>query len=130
MVALYNPEMFQQWLLEVGMLDQKTCEVFYDKLTFIYLEMPKFSKTLDELETRFDKWLYVLKNLNRLDQIPDKLREKIFEQLFETAEIAKFNAAQFNHYEDSLTYYRDLKSSLDTAFGEGIEKGMEIGIEN
>ena len=40
--------------------------VFYEKLTLIYLEMPKFTKTEDELETPFDKWLYVLKHLPRL----------------------------------------------------------------
>ncbi len=55
-------------------MDQETCEVFYDKRTFIYLEMPKFSKTLEELDTRFDKWLYALRNLNKLDRIPDKLK--------------------------------------------------------
>lgn len=77
--------------------------------------MPKFNKTVDELEPRFDKWLYVLCNLNRLDQVPDKLREKVFEKLFETAEIAKFTPEQVRSYEDSLKYYRDLKNSLDTA---------------
>ncbi|MEO1449551.1 MAG: Rpn family recombination-promoting nuclease/putative transposase, partial [Bacteroidota bacterium] len=105
----HEPEKYRY---DVKLMDQETCKVFYDKLTFIYLEMPKFTKTLDELETRFDKWLYILRNLNRLDNIPDKLRERIFLRLFETAEIARFNAEQLNSYEDSLKYYRDLKNSL------------------
>lgn len=114
---------------DIKLMDKETCEVFYDKLTFIYLEMPKFSKTLDELESRFDKWLYVLRNLNKLERVPDTLKEKVFERLFETAEIAKFNTEQLNSYEDSLKYYRDLKNSLDTAFEDGIERGIEKGIE-
>ncbi len=73
--------------------------------------MPKFNKTIDELETRFDKWLFVLRNFNKLDRVPDKLREQIFDKLFETAEIAKFTPAQIQSYEDSLKYYRDLKNS-------------------
>ncbi len=81
--------------------------------------MPKFNKSVDELETRFDKWLYVIRNLNKLDRIPDKLREKIFDKLFETAEIARFTREQARSYEDSLKYYRDLKNSLDTARDEG-----------
>ncbi|WP_448519458.1 PD-(D/E)XK nuclease family transposase, partial [Rhodoflexus sp.] len=86
-----------------------------------------FNKTLDELETRFDKWLFVIKNLNRLDRVPDKLRERIFERLFEVAEIAKFNRDELLSYEDSLKYYRDLKNSLDTAFEEGeIAKATEV----
>jgi len=103
---------------DVKLTDIETKEVFYDKLTFIYLEMPKFNKTVDELETRFDKWLFVLRNLNRLDRVPDKLKEQIFEKLFETAEIAKFTPDQVRSYEDSLKYYRDLKNSLDTASDE------------
>ena len=55
--------------------DIETNKIFYNKLTFIYLEMPKFNKPVDELVTRFDKWLYVIRNLNRLDHVPDKLRE-------------------------------------------------------
>jgi len=93
------------------------------------MEMPKFNKTMDELETHFDKWLYVIKNLNRLERVPDKLREKIFEKLFKTAEIAKFTPAQLRSYESSLKYYLDLKNSLDTAKDEGMEEGIEIGKE-
>ena len=110
---------------DVKLTDIETKKVFYDKLTFIYLEMPKFNKPLAELETRFDKWLFVLRNLNRLDRVPDKLKERIFEKLFETAEIAKFTPAQVRLYEDSLKYYRDLKNSLDAARDEGRLAGIE-----
>ena len=112
---------------DIKLTDTETKEVFYDKLTFIYLEMPKFNKTVDDLETRFDKWLYVLRNLNRLDRVPDKLRERVFEKLFEIAEIAKFTPDQVRSYEDSLKYYRDLNNSLDTAKEEGRLEGKEEG---
>ncbi len=46
---------------------------FSDKLRFIYLEMPKFSKTEDELESNYDKWLYLLKNIGQLEEIPKRL---------------------------------------------------------
>ncbi len=110
---------------DVKLQDIHTNKTFYDKLTFIYFEMPKFNKSIDQLETRFDKWLFVLKNLNRLDRLPEKLKEEVFEKLFEVAEIAKFTKEEYNSYEDSLKYYRDLKNSLDTAKDE---KAMEIAI--
>jgi predicted transposase/invertase (TIGR01784 family) len=71
------------------------------------------------------KWLLVICSLHRLDRIPDKLRERVFEKLFETAEIARFTPDQIRSYEDSLKYYRDLKNSLDTAREEGREEGRE-----
>ena len=73
----------------VQLKDHK-CRVFYDKLTYIYLEMPNFNKDENELETDFDKWLYVIKNLQQLDNIPHNLQNTIFEKLFDTAEIANF----------------------------------------
>lgn len=79
------------------------------------------------METKFEKWLYVLKNLNKLDRVPDKLREKVFEKLFEVAEIAKFTPEQIVSYEDSLKYYRDIKNSLDTAKNEGRLEGIQEG---
>ncbi len=100
---------------DVKLKELETNKVFSDKLNFIYLEMPKFNKNIDELETHFDKWLYIIKNLNKLDKIPDKLRESIFLQLFDTAEISKFSREEYQDYEDSLKYYRDLNNSLDTA---------------
>ncbi|PID88433.1 MAG: hypothetical protein CSB06_00365 [Bacteroidia bacterium] len=114
---------------DVKLKELETHEVFSDKLNFIYLEMPKFKKSIEELETRFDKWLYIIKNLHNLDRIPDTLREKIFLQLFSTAELAKFSRQELQDYEDSLKYFRDLKNSLDTARDEGYEHGLEKGMK-
>ncbi len=122
----HEPEKYRY---DVKLTDTDTQRVFYDKLTFIYLEMPKFNKTAEQLATRFEKWLYLLRNLNRLERIPEQLREKVFEQAFETAEIARLNPAQRLDYEDSLKYYRDLKNSLDTAFDDGKKEGMAKGEE-
>lgn len=115
----------EKYRYDVKLQDIETNKTFYDKLTFIYFEMPKFNKSIDQLETRFDKWLYILKNLNKLDRLPEKLKESVFEKVFEVAEIAKFSREEYISYEDSLKYYRDLKNSLDTAKDE---KAMEIAL--
>lgn len=112
---------------EVNLKNQK-CEVFYDKLNFIYLEMPHFNKTEDELETTYDKWLYVLKHLSSLNEKPQKLQEKVFLRLFDAAEVAKFSPEEKEQYEDSLKTYRDLKNVIDTAYDEGKEEGRMEGI--
>ena len=119
----------EKYRYDVKLTDIETCKVFYDKLTFVYLEMPKFEKTLEELESRFDKWLYVLKNLERLHDIPDKLKDRIFRKLFAAAEIAKFTPEESRAYEDSLKVYRDLKNSIDTAREEGEIKGHGAAME-
>ncbi|MEA3452072.1 MAG: Rpn family recombination-promoting nuclease/putative transposase [Bacteroidota bacterium] len=115
----------EKYRYDVKLTDIETNKIFYDKLMFIYLEMPKFNKTEKELKTRFDKWLFVLKNLHKLDRIPDDLKENIFEKLFETSEIAKFNKEEYQAYEDSLKYYRDLKNSIDYAKEVAHKKGRK-----
>ena len=112
---------------EVKLLDTKTKEVFYDKLTFIYLEMPKFTKTEAELETLFDKWLYVIRNLASLMERPRALQEKVFQHLFDAAEIAKFDKKERYEYEESLKAYRDLFSVIETAELRGEKRGEEKG---
>ena len=101
--------------------------VFYDKLLLIYLEMPKFTKTEDELETLFDKWLYVLKHLPKLTERPAKLQERVFGKLLDAAEIGGFNREELLAYENSLKHYRDSRNVVDTALIEGRAEGIEIG---
>ena len=118
---------------EVQLTDNRTKEVFYDKLTFIYLEMPKFNKREDELHGMFEKWLFVLRNLSRLMERPPALQERIFTRLFEAAEIAKFTKEEYDSYEDSLKVYRDWKNTIATAVlkaqKEGMERGMKKGMK-
>lgn len=107
--------------------DIATGKIFYDKLTFTYLSMEKFNKGLDELETKFEKWLYVIKNLNKLDRIPEKLKEDIFIKFFQKAEVAKLKENEYQEYEASLNAYRDIKNSVDWAEIKGEKKGIKKG---
>ena len=110
----------------VQLCDTATHKIFYDKLEFIYVEIAKFDKTLDKLETLYDKWLYALKNLYKLTQRPKELCDKVFDRLFEEAEIAKFTPQEMREYEASKMAYRDIKNSIDTAKREGrIEANIE-----
>ena len=108
-------------------LKDQNNQVFYDKLKFVYLEMPNFNKSEDELLTRLDKWLYFIKYLEDFQNIPDIFGDEIFKQAFETAEIANYSSEERDEYEQSLKNYRDLKGVIDNAFDEGIEKGKIEG---
>lgn len=59
-------------------LKDQYCQVFYDKLTYIFIEMVRFEKGEDELKTHFDKWLYFLKHLEEFENIPHMFSEEIF----------------------------------------------------
>lgn len=118
----------QKELLHTVKLKDQNGAIFYDKLTYIYIELPKFTKSDTELQTRFDKWLYVFRHLANLQNRPAILQERVFEKLFEIAEIAKFTPEEKGQYEESLKYYRDLKNVVDSSKEEGIIEGKIEGI--
>ena len=100
-------------------LKNQNGRIFYDKLTYVYLEMPNFIKTESQLETRLDKWLYFIKHLEDFQSIPAIFKDKIFEQAFEKAELANLGQADLDKYEMNLKIYRDYKNTVDTASDEG-----------
>ncbi|WP_020559343.1 Rpn family recombination-promoting nuclease/putative transposase [Thiofilum flexile] len=115
--------------------------LFYEKLNFIYLVLPRFKLQAHELKTLQDKWFYVFKHLHELEQIPSQLTDEVFQRLFGIAKIAQLPASERLGYESSLKDYRDFMSTHETSRldgkkiglveGEkiGLEKGEKIGLE-
>jgi predicted transposase/invertase (TIGR01784 family) len=112
---------------QVVLYDEENQTIFSDKLKFVYLEMTKFNKSIGDLENYYEKWLYLLKNLAFLDDIPPNLREKAFQKVFQIAEIAKYNPRERQNYENSLKYYRDMENSLDVKYAKGLKEGKKEG---
>jgi len=109
---------------DVALKDQDG-DLFFDKLHFKFLQMPLFTKTEDQLETKFDKWCYFLKNLESFDRIPSILNEPIFQKALGTLELAGLSAEERDRYEQSLIQYRDLNSAFETAVEAAKETAME-----
>ena len=111
----------------VKLVDMTTGKVFYDKLSYLYLEMPKYNTPLTENSSLYDKWLYAIKHLGDLDERPAEMKEAIFNRLFEQAEIAKYSPQDRQDYEESLKNFRDWYSCLVTAERKGRKEGREEG---
>ncbi|BAZ10626.1 hypothetical protein NIES4071_24490 [Calothrix sp. NIES-4071] len=116
---IFDDHKQDETLLHIVELKDQDCRVFYEKLKFIYIELPKFKKTLDQLETHFDKWLFLFRHLAQLDAPPPTLQEGIFEELFEVTKIANFSPSEQQSYQNSLKYYRDWNNVTDTLRQEG-----------
>ncbi|AOW98140.1 hypothetical protein BJP34_00650 [Moorena producens PAL-8-15-08-1] len=126
---IFNDHKQDSELLHVVELKNQRCEVFYDKLKFIYVELPKFTKSVDQLETHFEKWLFLFRHLAQCNAPPEPLQEDVFAQLFEIAEIANFSSEEQALYQDSLKVYRDMYSVNQTLIQESLEQGRQQGIE-
>jgi len=122
----YSPECMHH---TVKLMDVDDKHVFFDKLTFIYLEMPKFKKKVNELVTPLDKWLFVLSNLSKLMERPPELQGRIFTRLFEQAEISRFTPEEQRAYYDNFKAWNDINNAVLTARREGHDEGREEGRE-
>jgi len=113
-------------ITRVTLKDDRNRE-FNKNLQFIFIEMPKFTKEETELETFLDKWLYVIKNISRLDDKPQALTEGIFKKLFDVAEISQFSKLDRAEYEESLKVFWDFSNVLSTAERKGRVEGRAEG---
>ncbi len=114
-----------QKVLYYAQLKDQDNQPFFDKLHFIYVVLPRFTKTLEQLDSLQDKWLYTFRHLAELTDVPDQFTEAVFLRLFAIAELAHFDPQDRQRYEESLKYLRDLKNSEVTAREEGRQEGRQ-----
>lgn len=114
---------------DIVLADRDNHEQFTDKLRFIFIELPSFTKEESECETDFERWIYVLKNMETLDRLPFKARKAVFEKLEQIVDIAALSKEDRMKYDESIKVYRDNLAVQAYAVQEGMEKGREEGRE-
>jgi predicted transposase/invertase (TIGR01784 family) len=113
------------YLHNVRLKDQDN-NVFYDKLSYIFVEMPKFNKKESELTTYLDKWFYFLNHLDSLEQIPEIFNnDSVIKNAFKKAEFVNMSKEEQSVYLASLKEYRDWYAVLTTAEDKGYNKAKE-----
>ena len=113
---------------DVILTDRDTGEQFSDKLRFIFIEFPSFTKTEEECETNFDKWIFILKNMEALDRMPFKAYKPIFEKLEKIVDISALSKEDRLRYDRSIRNYRDTLATLSFAEQKGLNRGLEKGL--
>ena len=109
------------------LLETKTLKQMTDKLEFVFVEVAKFDKSEDELETDLDKWLYLLKNMSTLLERPAALRDRVFGRLFDVAEYARLDDGERKNYVEAMNTARDTYNQIAYAHEKGgQEKACEI----
>ena len=99
-----------------------------DAIRFVFLELGRFKKRISELETAFEKWIYLLKNMHRMTEIPPEFSEPLFERLFLLAEIGNFTPDEMKQYYNSLENMGDYDNIIHTAQEEAEKRGLEKGL--
>lgn len=98
-------------------------ELTNNKLLKIFIELCKFTKALDDLETEEDLWLYLIKNLSDMEEMPKQYDTDLFRPIFEQAEFLKLNETEQMNYQEEQTMSWDNYAELTTARTEEEIKG-------
>lgn len=114
---------------DIILADRETHEQFSDKLRFIFIELPAFNKEEEECETDFERWIYVLKNMETLKRLPFKARKSVFEKLEKIVDIASLSKEEREKYDESIKVYRDSLVTMAFAEEKGKKEGRKIGRE-
>ena len=104
----------------------------FTDMGFIFLDLPAFTKDEGSCETDFERWIYVLKNMEILQRMPFKVRKSVFEELEKIADISALSKEDQEKYEELIKVYRDNLATeqwaIEKGRKEGLEKGREEGI--
>ncbi len=112
---------------DVALLDMRTKEVFSDKIRLIYLQLPYFNKEADECKNDFERWIYVLKNMETINRLPWTAKSAVFKRLEEIAEVRALTKEEQMQYDHALKVYRDNYNTFQGAIEEGMKEGREKG---
>jgi len=103
----------KKYVSKVKLIECDTGEVFYDKLTFVFIELPNFTKELKNVKTFFEQWIYIIKNIHKLKNVPKKFRnDEVFEKLFEIAKIARMTKKEVDNYLKDLNNMNIVKNEI------------------
>ena len=115
---------------DIVLADRDTHELFTDKMRYIFLELPSFKKEESECETDFERWIYVLKNMETLQRLPFKARNAVFKKLEEIVDIASMSKEERMKYDESIKVYRDQLAVMEFERNKGLAEGRAEEKEN
>ena len=132
LIAFLNfrrPDIGEEFRTDVMLMNKKSKEIFSDKLRLVYLQLPLFKKEVAECENDFDRWIYVLKNMETIKRLPWAAQNSVFQKLAEIADVSSLTKEERLHYDEALRKYRDTLCVLESAEQRGVKRGLAKGRE-
>ena len=80
----------------------------FEKMRFVFLQLPLFEKKELECMEIFDCWIYILNNMEHLKEIPFLDKYPVFRKLAEITDLRKLTPEERESYDEDLKIMRDL----------------------
>ena len=119
----------QKFRTDVALMDTDSKALFSDKVRMTYMQLSLFDREADDCANDFERWIYLLKNMDTLTRLPWAAKSAVFRKLEEIADVASLSKQERMKYDEGLRKYRDTISVLQGAREEGRAEGLAKGVE-
>ncbi|MDE6341692.1 MAG: Rpn family recombination-promoting nuclease/putative transposase [Muribaculaceae bacterium] len=114
---------------DVCLYNMQSGKVFSDKMRMTFLKIPMMEKDAEECDTSLEKWIYILKNMEKMEAIPQTFTtDPVFRRLEKVARYAALTDKDKKAYRESLKVYRDNYAIMETERTEGRAEGLAEGL--
>ncbi|MBF0161562.1 MAG: Rpn family recombination-promoting nuclease/putative transposase [Magnetococcales bacterium] len=100
---------------------------YLQEILLFFVELPKFSKSLEGLENILDRWIYFIKYAGSLQEVPERLSLPPFRHAFEMAMVANMTAEELEMYDKAGIAIADARGAVELAQEEALRKGRQEG---
>ena len=126
-IDVFTPTKFRT---DVALMDMQENKLFSDRIRLIYLMLPLFDKNSEEeCETDFERWIFILKNMNTFERMPFAARNAVFKKLAQIADISALSPEDREKYDESMKVMLDYYATMDGAKIIGKQEGRAEGRE-
>jgi predicted transposase/invertase (TIGR01784 family) len=115
------------YLTHHRILNTDTLQQDISDLAFAFIELPKFTKQADEVETLLEKWVYFLKHAAQLDAVPANVQESSLQAAYTQANAFGWSRDELEIYDYWSIKAQDARGGIEQALVEGTRKGREEG---
>ena len=111
-------------------LEENSNGHYLKDLQFNFVELPKFTLTLEQLTNVKEKWIYFVKNADKMTMIPKQLEEPAeLKEAFDVANQMSWSKEELQAYDTRGVLIQDERGRVEYALEEGLRKGEMIGIQ-
>ena len=115
-----NPNLINQYVISNK---NDSSQVLTDNVTYVTVELPKFTKEEDNLKTPADLMLFAIKNMDSLKEMPEIYQGSGLEKMFELCRFAAMMTPEQRQYLSEFMAKLDEGSRLASAINQGRAEG-------
>jgi predicted transposase/invertase (TIGR01784 family) len=118
-----QPELQQRYQTSYRLLEKEHYIEYSGDIELLFIELPKFTKTIEEISEIKEQWIYFVKHAGELTCIPERLNAPELPIAFELSNESALSPEELELQHKRHDFIQLQRGSLEKAHQEGREEG-------